>query len=162
MLSKQKQVVDEIHILHQAHGSCIMPDSCSHENQIAAHHSSLAWWCIQCPLWCSWLAPLTYSFGALPKLGEMAGLSHIQEESECVFFVFFLVLVPRPTQLSFQTILFGFLPQSEGWIQRQTGELCSPGTGSSVVVGTMFTLYYSWVRRSPGGLAEYINFENLN
>lgn len=46
-------------------------------------------------------------FGSVLKLTEMVRLSHIQE-SECVF-KFFL---PSPTQLSFQTVLFGFLPQS--------------------------------------------------
>lgn len=66
------------------------------------------------------------------------------------------VFVPWPTQLSFQTVLFGFLPQSEGWIQWQTGGLCSPGTGSLVVDMTLI-LYYSWVRGQRGW--QYIIFE---
>lgn len=105
-------------------------------------------------LWYSWLAPLTYSL--VHCLSWVKWLDFPTFKRVNVFFFFFFV--PLPTQLSVQTTLFGFLPQSEGWIQRQTGELCSPGTGS-LVVGMMFTLYYSWVR-SLGGW-QYINFEAL-
>lgn len=70
----------------------------------------------------------------------------------CFFPQFF---VPSPAQLSFQTVLFGSLSQSEGWIQRQTGELCSPGT-ANLVVGMMLTLYYSWVRSEGGGCILFL------
>lgn len=63
------------------------------------------------------------TLGSLPKLGEIAGLSHIQERE---------VFVPSLTPLPLQTALFAFLPQSKGCIQTQTPELCSRGTGRLV------------------------------